>query len=43
MHGDIQSAGTLLAELREAYQSLPKHARTHVISVLSALAQEQQK
>jgi uncharacterized membrane-anchored protein YhcB (DUF1043 family) len=31
---DIQSAGKLLEQLREAYRSLPQHIRKHVASLL---------
>lgn len=41
MNGDMQATRKLLAELREAYRSLPQHARAHVTEVLRALAQEQ--
>lgn len=41
MNGDIQATRKLLAELREAYRSLPQHARAHVTDVLRAVAQEQ--
>lgn len=34
MNGDIQAAGRLLAELREAYQSLPKHIQVHITYLL---------
>ena len=31
---DIQSAGKLLEELREAYRSLPQHIKEHVAYLL---------
>ena len=34
MNGDIQAAGKLLTELREAYRSLPQHVQMHVTRLL---------
>lgn len=34
MNGDIQAAGKLLAELREAYRGLPQHIQVHVAYLL---------
>jgi hypothetical protein len=34
MNGDICAARKLLAELREAYRSLPKTVQTHLTSIL---------
>jgi hypothetical protein len=34
MNGDIQAAGKLLAELREAYRGLPQHIQVHVTYLL---------
>lgn len=42
MNGDIQAAGQLLAELREAYQSLPKHIQVHITSLLRESTQQTQ-
>jgi hypothetical protein len=41
MNGDIQAARKLLSELREAYQSLPKHLQLHITYLLreSALSE----
>jgi hypothetical protein len=41
MNRDLQAAEELLAELREAYRSLPRHFQADVRHVLGALAQEQ--
>ena len=40
MNDALQAAEELLAELREAYRSLPRHLQADVNHVLSALAQE---
>lgn len=37
MNGDIQTAGKVLAGLREAYRNLPRHARADVKRVLLSL------
>lgn len=34
MNGNIQAAGQLLAELRDAYRSLPKHIQMHIRHLL---------
>ncbi len=34
MNGDLQAAGKLLAELREAYRGLPKHIQVQVACLL---------
>ena len=34
MNDDIQAAGKLLAELREAYRGLPKHMQERVANLL---------
>ena len=34
MNGDIQAAGKLLAELRQAYRRLPQHIQAHVAHLL---------
>jgi uncharacterized membrane-anchored protein YhcB (DUF1043 family) len=34
MNDEIQTAGNLLAELREAYQDLPQHIQGHVKCLL---------
>jgi hypothetical protein len=34
MNGNIQAAGQLLAELREAYQSLPKQIQAYIAHLL---------
>jgi hypothetical protein len=34
MNDDIQGAGKLLAELREAYRGLPKHMQERVANLL---------
>ena len=34
MNGEIQAAGKLLTELREAYQGLPQHIQAHVKCLL---------
>lgn len=39
---DIQTAGKLLAELREAYRSLPRHLQEHVTCFLHESTLEQQ-
>jgi hypothetical protein len=42
MNGDIQAVRKLLSELREAYESLPKHLQLRVIYLLreSALPED---
>lgn len=40
MNVDLQSAGQLLAELRDAYRILPRHLQADVEHVLRLLAQE---
>jgi hypothetical protein len=42
MNGDISGAQKLLAELREAYNSLPRHIQLHVVDVLRESAQPTQ-
>ena len=44
MNGDIQAVRKLLSELREAYESLPKHLQLRVIYLLreSALPEERE-
>ena len=38
MNGDIQAVRKLLSELREAYESLPKHLQLRVIYLLRGSA-----
>ena len=40
MNVDLQAAGELLAELRNAYRILPRHLQGDVAHVLRVLAQE---
>jgi hypothetical protein len=42
MNGEIQAAGELLAELREAYQDLPQHIRVHVMHLLRESSRQKQ-
>lgn len=42
MNSDIQPAGILLAELREAYRSLPKPIQVRVANLLRKSAMEEE-
>jgi uncharacterized membrane-anchored protein YhcB (DUF1043 family) len=41
MNNDIQGAGKLLRELREAYRGLPKHMQERVANLLRESAPEE--
>jgi hypothetical protein len=42
MSNEVQSAGTLLAALKELYQSLPEHIQVRVARLLRECAQQKE-
>lgn len=42
MNRDIQAAGQLLAELREAYRGLPKHIQVRITYLLREITLQKQ-